>query len=236
MYETLKVGDPKAGRNRVKEKLKRIGYLGQTKANWSSGIQMRGRFKLHIEQGPHLVSAGEKIGVVEGAQAYRWMTISFEGRGCHSGTMSFEYRTDAPFCAAQMMVEAQKNAEGHRGLATVGIIEVDPGSVNTVPGRVTMSMDMRHYSDDTLKLMVDELQKMANSLVERLPKSRRDLKIQLGRSLSYLPTSWNGLASFCQLDTDFYSKAVRFQEEAVDCVEAATRSLLENNSDPKPLM
>jgi hypothetical protein len=68
-YETLEVGDAQGGRKSAKEELERIGYLGETNASWSSRIQIGGHFELHIEQGPHLVSAGEKIGVAEGAQA-----------------------------------------------------------------------------------------------------------------------------------------------------------------------
>lgn len=38
------------------------------------------------------------------------------------------------------------------------------------------------------------------------------------------------------VETDFYSKAVRFQPEAVDCVEAAAKSLLEKSLVEKPLI
>lgn len=185
-YETLEVGDPQGGRKGVKEELERIGYLGGINANGSSGIQMGGHFELHIEQGPLLVSAGEKIGVVEGAQAYQWMTITVEGRDCHSGTTSFEHRTDALLNAAQVMIEAREIAQKYGGLATVGIIKAEPGSVNTVPGRVVMSMDMRHPSDDALIRMVDELQRSANGLVEMLRRVKRDLKIQFSRSIHSL--------------------------------------------------
>lgn len=54
----------------MKEELDRIGYLGEAEANWNSGMQMGGHFELHIEQRPQLVSAKEKIGVVQSAQAY----------------------------------------------------------------------------------------------------------------------------------------------------------------------
>jgi acetylornithine deacetylase/succinyl-diaminopimelate desuccinylase-like protein len=37
----------------------------------------------------------------------------------------------------------------------------------------------------------------------------------------------------CTIETDFHSKAVRFQPEAVDCVEAAAKSLLEKSSKEK---
>ena len=180
-HETLEVGDPQGGRKSVKEELDRIGYLGKTESDWRSGIQMGGHFEVHIEQGPHLVSANEKIGVVEGAQAYRWFSITVEGREGHSGTTSFRYRTDALLGAAHLMVAARKIAENEKGLSTVGIIKAKPGSVNTVPGLVTMSMDMRHHSDEQLKRMVDGLHESSVGLSE--PRNRAPpLKIQIRMS------------------------------------------------------
>jgi acetylornithine deacetylase/succinyl-diaminopimelate desuccinylase-like protein len=182
-HDTLEVGDPQGGRKSVKEELDRIDYLGETEANWQSGIQMGGHFELHLEQGPHLVSTKEKIGVVQGAQAYQWLTITIEGRDCHSGTTSFDHRTDALFNAARLMVTARSIARKYGGLATVGIIKAEPGSVNTVPGRVTMSMDMRHYSDDALTVMVDKLQNEAKRVIDMLHKNgAHPLKIRFGRS------------------------------------------------------
>jgi hydantoinase/carbamoylase family amidase len=156
-HSTLEVGDPQGSRKSVKEELDRIGYLGETECNWKSGIQMGGHFELHIEQGPHLVSANQKIGVVEGAQAYQWFTIIIEGRDCHSGTTSLNHRVDALYNAAQLTVAVRKIARRLGGLATVGIIKAEPGSVNTVPGLVTMSLDMRHHRDDQLYRMIDKL-------------------------------------------------------------------------------
>jgi acetylornithine deacetylase/succinyl-diaminopimelate desuccinylase-like protein len=72
-HNTLEIGDPQGGRK-----------------SWKSGIQIGGHFELHIEQGPHLTSGKQKIGVVEGAQAYQWFTITIEGRDCHSGHYVFE--------------------------------------------------------------------------------------------------------------------------------------------------
>ena len=89
------------------------------------------------------MSAQEKVGVVEGAQAYQWLTITIEERGCHSGTTSFVHRTDALLSAAQLIVAIRKIARAQRGLATVGLIKAEPSSVNTVPGRVTMSVYLR---------------------------------------------------------------------------------------------
>jgi acetylornithine deacetylase/succinyl-diaminopimelate desuccinylase-like protein len=38
------------------------------------------------------------------------------------------------------------------------------------------------------------------------------------------------------IETGFHSKAVRFQAETVDCMEAAATSFLENNKEENPLL
>ena len=181
-HNTLEVGDPQGSRKSVKEELDRIGYLGETECSWKSGIQMGGHFELHIEQGPHLVSASQKIGVVEGAQAYQWFTIIIEGRDCHSGTTSLNHRVDALYNAAQLIIAVRKIARRFGGLATVGIIKAEPGSVNTVPSLVTMSLDMRHHRDDQLYRMIDKLHQKSAELTEFLSRGAHPLKIQIGRS------------------------------------------------------
>lgn len=119
----------------------------------------------------------------------RWLTITIEDRDCHSDATSFDRRTDALFHAAQLMITAREIATRHGGLATVGIIKADPGSVNTVPGRGTMSMDMRHYSDDALAHMVDELHYESKSFIEMLrTKGAHPLKIHFGRSIRTRPS------------------------------------------------
>ena len=185
-HDTLEVGDPQGGGKSVKEELDRIGYLGEIEPDWMSGIQMGGHFELHIEQGPHLVSANEKIGVVEGAQAYQWLTITIEGRDCHSGTTAFKHRTDALVRAAHMMVGARKIAKDRRGLATVGMIKAEPGSVNTVPGLVTLSMDLRHHKNDQLMCMVDDVHQMSAGLVNQMNSREAPLlKIQISRFFDF---------------------------------------------------
>lgn len=166
----------------MKEELDRIGYLGETESSWKSGIQMGGHFELHIEQGPHLISANQKIGVVEGAQAYQWFTITIEGRDCHSGTTSLNHRVDALYNAAQLIIAIRKIARRFGGLATVGIIKAEPGSVNTVPGLVTMSLDMRHHRDDQLYRMIDKPHQKSAELTAFLSRGAHPLKIQIGRS------------------------------------------------------
>lgn len=51
--------------------LKRIGYKGDLPCSHES-TPMAAHFELHIEQGPTLENESQKIGIVEGVQAYKW--------------------------------------------------------------------------------------------------------------------------------------------------------------------
>lgn len=64
----------------MKSELERIGYLGKTPASYRA-MPMTAHFELHIEQGPILEAEKQKIGVVQGVQAYKWFTVDVQGRG-----------------------------------------------------------------------------------------------------------------------------------------------------------
>lgn len=64
----------------MKSELERIGYLGDLPASYQTN-PMAAHFELHIEQGPVLEGERQKVGIVQGVQAYRWYTIQVVGRG-----------------------------------------------------------------------------------------------------------------------------------------------------------
>ena len=68
------------GTGTMRSELERIGYLGGVPASYRS-TPMAAHFELHIEQGPVLEAQQQKIGVVQGVQAYKWFTVDVEGRG-----------------------------------------------------------------------------------------------------------------------------------------------------------
>lgn len=126
----------------MKSALEKIGYLGSTPCSHTA-YPIAAHFELHIEQGPYLTTASQRVGVVTAVQAYRWYRINVTGRGTHTGTTAFEHRADALYASARMMVRAREIAQKHGGLASVGIVDIKPSSVNTVPGFVSFSLDFR---------------------------------------------------------------------------------------------
>jgi N-carbamoyl-L-amino-acid hydrolase len=102
--------------------------------------------ELHIEQGPLLEASGERIGAVTAIAAPASLTITVEGEGGHAGAMLMPARHDALVAASELIqaVEAAALATGAIDtVATVGMCEVFPGAVNSVPSRVKLSLDVR---------------------------------------------------------------------------------------------
>jgi N-carbamoyl-L-amino-acid hydrolase len=102
--------------------------------------------ELHIEQGPLLEREGIPLGVVTAIAAPASRRIWIEGEGGHAGAVLMPDRRDA-FCAAAEIVLAIENAARSTGsidtVGTVGVCEVFPGAVNSVPSRVRLEVDVR---------------------------------------------------------------------------------------------
>lgn len=112
----------------------------------TAGNALDGYVEVHIEQGPRLEDARKTIGVVTGIQGSRRFNVTVLGEEAHAGTTPRAARKDAFVSAvaiAGAMQAATCDAEDTLRF-TIGRVEVYPGSPNTVPGRVTFTIDMRH--------------------------------------------------------------------------------------------
>jgi N-carbamoyl-L-amino-acid hydrolase len=108
--------------------------------------------ELHIEQGPILERDGAEIGVVTGAQGLRWFEITFTGRAAHAGPTPMDARAD-PVRALAATVNAvydATRAAGDWARATFAQVHSVPASPNTVPERLTCTLDLRHPDAGTL--------------------------------------------------------------------------------------
>ncbi len=102
--------------------------------------------ELHIEQGPLLERAQTSLGIVKSIAAPASLRISIEGAGGHAGGVLMPDRKDA-LCAAAELILAVENAARSSGavdtVGTVGVCDVFPGAVNSIPSRVRITLDVR---------------------------------------------------------------------------------------------
>ena len=114
--------------------------------------------ELHHEQGPRLELAGVPLGVVTGIVGYKRGVRELEGRAGHAGTTPMEGRSDALVAAATEILRIRDVATSIEGaVATVGTLEVEPGGINVVPGRVRLVVDARAPDAERLTRLLDEL-------------------------------------------------------------------------------
>jgi len=102
--------------------------------------------ELHIEQGPLLERVKTPLGIVSSIAAPATLRVSVEGAGGHAGGVLMPDRKDA-LCAAAEFILAVEDAARSTGafdtVATVGICEVFPGAVNSIPSKVKLTVDLR---------------------------------------------------------------------------------------------
>jgi N-carbamoyl-L-amino-acid hydrolase len=127
----------------IAEELQRIGYAGEALVGSRA---IKAALEIHIEQGPILEAEGVTIGVVGGIQGMRWYDLIFVGQEAHAGTTPMDRRRDPVYGAIRVLKRIYDLNKKHApdGRATFGDLKVEPGSRNTVPGRLTVSLDYRH--------------------------------------------------------------------------------------------
>jgi hydantoinase/carbamoylase family amidase len=221
----------------MKSELSRIGYLGKTPASYKS-TPMAAHFELHIEQGPILEAENRKIGIVKGVQAYKWFTIEVKGRGMmqnfrstivitlirggidsHTGTTPFSNRSDALLTTSKLILQSHRLAASHGALASTGILNLKPGSTNTVPGFVKFSLDIRAASDDIVERLEKELKAAFNDISKGTGDARLNDGCIQGKPCE---VTWR---------LDFASPATIFHDECIDCVRKAAKSIFGSETE-----
>jgi N-carbamoyl-L-amino-acid hydrolase len=151
---------------RLVDELERIGYLG---AEPCVARPFRAYLELHIEQGPFLEEEGLSVGVVEGIVAIAWSRLTIHGVQDHAGPTPMRIRHDALVAAAEVIggVRGIAREIGGELVTTVGSLVVAPNIVNAIPGRVTLSIDMRDPRDATLDRARARLESIVREACQR---------------------------------------------------------------------
>jgi beta-ureidopropionase / N-carbamoyl-L-amino-acid hydrolase len=110
------------------------------------GGRLHAYIEAHIEQGPRLEAEELDIGVVTGIQGSRWFNVTITGASAHAGTTPVSLRRDALQAAVRAIQSLNELMADPSDLFrfTVGSLTVEPGSSNSVAGRVRFTIDLRH--------------------------------------------------------------------------------------------
>lgn len=144
-----------------------IRFLGGDPGRLAEAARKEGDIKayleLHIEQGGVLESKELNIGVVEGIVGIEWWEITIEGFSNHAGTTPMKGRRDAVLAGARfaLMVNEVVNSLGGAQVGTVGKFVAEPGAPNVIPGKVTLSLELRDLSAEKIFRMYNMIEKRA---------------------------------------------------------------------------
>jgi allantoate deiminase len=126
-----------------------------------------GYFEVHIEQGPALEAVGVPLGVVAAIAGQTRARVTFTGEAGHAGTVPMRLRRDALCAAAEFVTAVEAVARDQEGaVATVGELEIEAGAGNVIPGRVTLSLDVRHAADPARETVGTRLRDRAGAIAD----------------------------------------------------------------------
>ena len=133
-----------------------------------------GRFhqfvEMHIEQGPLLEQEGLDLGLVTHIAAPASMRVTIEGEGGHAGGRLMLGRKDALAAAAELILALETAARSTGAIdtvGTVGVCEVFPGAVNSIPSRVRLETDIRDIDAVRRDGVIDTLKSVCADVAQR---------------------------------------------------------------------
>lgn len=156
--------------------------------------------ELHIEQGPQLEAQRIPLGIVTSIAAPASLRISVEGSGGHAGAVLMPDRRDA-LCAAAEVILFIENAAKTSGavdtVATVGICEVFPGAVNSIPSRVRLSVDIRDTDLERRNAVMRNLESALQSIAAHRQVSMQCELVNADAPADCAPAVIDALSASC---------------------------------------
>lgn len=126
--------------------------------------------EIHIEQGKVLETKGLQLGIVHNIAAPTRFKLHIQGMADHSGATPMGMRKDALVSAAKLILAVQDAAAAEMDcgtVATVSVVEVEPGSINVVPGSVTLWVDLRGVEQESIMRALQSIKDAMAAVAER---------------------------------------------------------------------
>ena len=123
--------------------------------------------ELHDEQGPVLEAEGIDVGIVERIVAISWLKVTVTGFAGHAGTVPMPLRQDAAWGACRLIDRILTHVTaGYAGTATatVGKVDVLPGSSNCIPSSCTFTVDLRSGELVTVEELTEYIRAQAQTV------------------------------------------------------------------------
>ena len=146
------------------------GFTGPLESVLLPSSRFHKFIELHIEQGPLLEEEGLDLGLVTHIAAPASLRVLIEGEGGHAGGKLMPGRKDALAAAAELVLAlefAAKSTGAIDTVGTVGVCEVFPGAVNSIPSRVRLETDIRDIDAARRDGVIESLKKACSEVAAR---------------------------------------------------------------------
>jgi N-carbamoyl-L-amino-acid hydrolase len=124
-----------------------------------------GFIEVHIEQGPVLEAEAIPVGIVTGIAGIARVRVRLTGTPAHAGTAPMHMRQDAGLAMARFSLAVRDAAKSFEGAghftATIGVLSVEPGGANVVPGAAEAIVDIRAEDGMAMQRFLDTLPVLA---------------------------------------------------------------------------
>jgi allantoate deiminase len=161
-YQTAYLGSRAFAGTLTPADLARIAEKQIVKARRNKN-EFLGYAEIHIEQGPVLEKNNLPVGVVTAIAGQSRLRVEFHGVAGHAGTVPMNLRHDALAGAAEFILAVENCGV----TATVGKLEIESGASNVIPGKVSLTLDVRDQKDARRLAAVKALQKKAKIIANR---------------------------------------------------------------------
>jgi len=181
----------------------RAGFAGESESVRLSEGFYSSFVELHIEQGPILELEQLSIGIVTNIAAPASFFVSVEGQGGHAGGVLMAERHDALCAAAELILTAERLARESGAIdtvATVGICEVHPGAINSIPSSVKLGVDLRDVDGDRRDRVLQAFLNAAKEISQRRQIKLQTEMLNADRPAVSSPHILDVIASACKED------------------------------------
>lgn len=151
--------------------LEALQEWGCDPAAYKSAILNKGTYscfaELHIEQGKVLEQTQHEIGIVHNIAAPTRFKLHIKGVADHSGATPMGMRKDALVSASKLILavnDAATEEKANGTVGTVGVVDIDPGSINVVPGEVTLWVDVRGVDNASIARTMQAINEAAENV------------------------------------------------------------------------
>ncbi|KAF3456860.1 hypothetical protein FNV43_RR01514 [Rhamnella rubrinervis] len=136
--------------------------------------------ELHIEQGPILEKEGIPIGIVTAIAAPASIKVEFEGNGGHAGAVLMPNRNDAGLAAAELALAVERHvleSGSIDSVGTVGILELHPGAINSIPSKSHLEIDTRDIDEERRNIIIEKIRQSASAIAKNRGVRLTEFKI-----------------------------------------------------------